>query len=356
MRRKGVIVTVVLVLLLEAILSGCAPKGEGSGNPEGSGTVLERTWTLKVDQTIPVKEGDVTVNHTLVLIAQKKGGKDIYGTYEGAAYIGSHLDLSPLAKILVKLSGGYDIDIFANNLSFEIEPFDLDRYSSYGSKDKASLAPLVQYDFMALLSPEMKGGIILNPTVKGIDGTQASYEASGGGTAPVPMKIAIKSGKVHVNIPTIVSETFEGEITSDIGISDEVYQEVMKRIEELIKEADEETAKQENEDNTEENLTDLNHIPWPDELAPNIPRASDLVNEVYDWRDEDGYIEIKIYMSKEEAEDYFSKLKDLGISKRGAYMSGDDLCLDGEGEDFELMCAYFTESGFLRISYYYKNY
>ena len=102
-----------------------------------------------MDQTIPVKEGDVTVNHTLVLIAQKKGGKDIYGTYEGAAYIGSHLDLSPLAKILVKLSSGFDIDIFENNLSFEVEPFDMNRYSSYTSKDEASLAPLVKYDSMA---------------------------------------------------------------------------------------------------------------------------------------------------------------------------------------------------------------
>jgi len=356
MRRKGVVIIVVLILMIQVVLSGCSPKGGGSGNPEGSSNVLERTWTLKVDQTIPVKEGDVTVNHTLVLIAQKKGGKDIYGTYEGVAYIGSHLDLSPLAKILVKLSGGFDIDIFANNLSFEVEPFDMNRYSSYGSEDKASLAPLVKYDSMALLSPEMKGGIILNPTVKGIDGKQASYEAPGGGTAPVPMKIAIKSGKVHVNIPTIVSETFEGEIISEIGISDEVYQQVMKKIEELIKEADEKEATQDNGDISEENQAYLNQIPWPDELVPNIPKACDLVNKINDWRNEDGDIEIEIYMSKEEAEAYFSKLKDLGISEHGAYVSGDVLHLEGSDPDFNLICSYFMEGQYLRIKYYYKNY
>lgn len=355
MRRKKIIVIVVLVLMFQTILSSCAPDGTDPGNPDGKGASLERNWTLKVDQTIPVKDGDVTVNHTLVLIAQKKGGENIYGTYEGAAYIGSHLDISPLAKILVKLSGGFDIDIFANNLSFEIEPFDMNRYSAYESKDKASLAPLVQYDSMALLSPVMEGGIIINPTIKGSDGLQGSYEASGGGSAPVPMKIAIKGGKVHVNIPTIVSETFEGTITSDTRISDETYQQVMKRIEELIKDAEKDTTKQENKDSTDKNLADLNQIPWPGELVPNIPRASNLVNEIYDWRHEDGDIEIKIYMSKEEAEAYFSKLKDLGISKRGAYMSGDDILLDGEGEDFDLLCSYFIESQYLRINYYYKN-
>lgn len=356
MKIKRTIAIVMLVLMLQFVLSGCSPEGAGAGSSEASSKVLERNWTLKVDQTIPVKDGDLTINHTLVLIAQKKGGENIYGTYEGAAYVGSHLDISPLAKILVKLSGGYDIDIFANNLSFEIEPFDMNRYSAYGSKDDTSLAPLVQYDSMAMLSPEMKGGIIINPTIKGSDGLQASYEASGGGTAPVPMKIAIESGKVHVNIPTIVSETFEGTITSDTKIIDETYQQVMKRIEELMKEADEETAKQEKEDNIKKNLANLNQTPWPDELVPNIPRASDSVNEIYDWRNEDGDIEIKIHMSKDEAEAYFSKLKDLGISEHGTYMSGDDLCLDGEGDDFDLICTYFTESQFLRINYYYKNY
>jgi len=60
-------------------------------------------------------------------------------------------------------------------------------------------------------------------------------------------------------------------------------------------------------------------------------------------------------MSKEEAEAYFSKLKDLRISERGAYMSSGDLLLDGAGDDFDLLCSYFIESQYLRINYYYKN-
>ncbi|SHI85492.1 hypothetical protein [Lutispora thermophila] len=193
MKIKGIVTIALLVLMLQTVLSGCSPEGLGPGSSEESGKALERNWTIKVDQTIPVKDGDITVNQTLVLIAQKKGGDNIHGTYEGAAYIGSHLDISPLAKVLIKLSRGFDIDISANNLSFEIEPFDMKRYSAYGSKDEASLAPLVQHDSMSLLLPEMKGGVIINPTIKGIDGLQGSYEASGGGLETVPMKIAIKS-------------------------------------------------------------------------------------------------------------------------------------------------------------------
>jgi hypothetical protein len=60
-------------------------------------------------------------------------------------------------------------------------------------------------------------------------------------------------------------------------------------------------------------------------------------------------------MSKEEAEAYFSKLKDLGISQHGTYPSADDIQLDGEGDGFDLQCVYFTAEQYLRIEYYYKN-
>ena len=61
----------------------------------------------------------------------------------------------PLAKILVQLEGGYDIDILANNLTFEVEPFNKQKYSEYVSRDEASLAPpLVNYEYMACFLPK----------------------------------------------------------------------------------------------------------------------------------------------------------------------------------------------------------
>ena len=57
---------------------------------------------MKVDQTIPITKNELTVNYTLVLIAQKNGGKDVYGTYEGAAFIGSELDASNLSTVTLR--------------------------------------------------------------------------------------------------------------------------------------------------------------------------------------------------------------------------------------------------------------
>jgi len=356
MKEPKFVAILVLVLVLPVMLISCNIGTSGSASPNANGNKAEGNWLLKVDQTIPVKEGDVTVNYTLVLIAWKEGGKNVHGTYEGAAYIGSHLDISPLSKLLVQLSGGFDIDIFANNLNFKIEPFDKIKYSVYGSKDKASLAPLVKYESMALLTPEMKGGVIINPSVKSKNGLQGSYKKSGKGEGPVPMKIGIKSGKVHVSIPSIVGETFEGTITCDPQINEEEYQQALKRIEELAEREDKETTEQESDNSeTQQSLTELNQIPWPDELVPGLPMACDLVNEVQDWRDEDEKTVINVYMSRDEAEAYFSKLKDLEISQQDTYSGNESILLEGKGEGFDLLCLYYIEDQCLSIQYYYWN-
>jgi hypothetical protein len=235
--RANFIIALVLALLL--VMSGCSVKDAEAANPEAVDEILECNWILKVDQTIPIKEGDVTVNYSLFLVAQKTGGTDVYGTYEGAAYIGSQLDASELAREFIKIGGGFDLNAFANNLSFEIEPFDKQRYSAYGSKDNASLPPLVDYESMALISPEMKGGVIINTKVKAADGLQGGYSESGSGASPVAMKIAIKSGKVHVDIPAFrIDRSFEGLITGEPRKNSEEYEQGIRKIEELIAKAE----------------------------------------------------------------------------------------------------------------------
>jgi hypothetical protein len=79
MKKTRIGAVLALALMLPAMMSGCKVKGAGSANPKPDGDMLECNWLLKVDQTIPVKDGDVTINHTLVLIARKEGGKDVYG-------------------------------------------------------------------------------------------------------------------------------------------------------------------------------------------------------------------------------------------------------------------------------------
>lgn len=75
----------------ESVESDNAP---GSAPPE-DGEALECDWIIKVDQTIPVTEDGLTVNYTLVLIAQKTGGEDTIGDMMGGMMgtIGSSLAL-----------------------------------------------------------------------------------------------------------------------------------------------------------------------------------------------------------------------------------------------------------------------
>jgi hypothetical protein len=234
MTTKRIVAFLLLVLLI--VMCGCSVNVKNSSDSGANSEFTKDDWLLKVDQTIPIKDGDVTVNYTLVLIAQKTGGTDIYGTYEGAAYIGSELDASVLSKAFINVTGGFDINIFANNLSFEVEPYNMSEYSTYGnSEGGASVAPIVKYESMALMSPEMKGGIILDTKTQAIDGSQAGYSDSAGGTAPVVMKLAIKSDKVYVDIPMLkIDRSFEGVVTNNPQKYQKEYLQAEEKIEELI--------------------------------------------------------------------------------------------------------------------------
>jgi len=242
MKKTGFIAILALVVVLSVVMCGCSVNIKNLSNPGASNEINKDDWLLKVDQTIPIKDGDITTNYTLVLIAQKTGGKDVHGTYEGAAYIGSELDASALSKAFINVVGGFDINIFANNLSFEVEPYDIGKYSQYGnSEGGASLAPVVKYESMALMSPEMKGGIILDTKVEAADGVKGGYADTGGGAAPVVMKLAIKSGKVYVDIPHLkIDRSFEGFVTNEPQKYQNEYLQTKERIEELIEKSESE--------------------------------------------------------------------------------------------------------------------
>jgi len=271
MKKTRIAAIVALVLMLSVISGACAASGAGSATPgtgsatPGTGSAapgavsatpkadpetpgtdtaapqakegeVECDWLLKVDMTIPEEDGPLTVNHTLVLIARKKGGTSVYGTYEGAAYAGSKLDASNLSKELVKVSGGFDIDLFANNRSFEVVPYDQEKYIAFGSTGGASPAPLVTYESMALLTPDMIGGIVLNPNVESSVGPQGGYfDQADVKATPVDIKFAIYSGKVHVKVPVLADVIFEGTVVGDPKLGDEEYRQTAEKIEELIR-------------------------------------------------------------------------------------------------------------------------
>lgn len=235
MNKRIYLVTIVVLFVL-FLLTACTPQpADPDKQPNNSDTPLDCDWTLRVDQTIPVETDGMTVNYTLVLIAQKQGGTDVYGTYEGAAYIGQNLDASSLSNSVISVTGGFDIHAFANNLSFELVPYDVDSFSRYGiGEGDAPIAPLVQYESMALISPEMTGGGVLNPFVSGIQGEQMGYDAEAYGTEAVVMKITVNSGKVQVVVPVFnIGHSFEGWLTGHPAGDNSLFDEAMDKIEEL---------------------------------------------------------------------------------------------------------------------------
>lgn len=294
-RMKKLNIFILLIFLVSACLfPGCSPGTGGAAKSveteKAAEGPLECNWLLKVDQTIPVTTDELTVNYTLVLIAQKVGGTDVYGTYEGAAYFGSELDASNLSNSFLDVTGGFNIKAFANNLSFQIVPYDKEKYSRYGiGENEAPVVPLVDYESMALFSPQMTGSGVLNPHVTG-ENVNAGYNDSASGTAPVTIKIAVKSGKADVDVPTFnVGSSFKGLLLGDPQQSGEEYQQGMARVESLINES-------ENEDNEGESLSDSlggimgtfgSNLSLPDSFpSDEFPLASDAnIINVYESKD-----------------------------------------------------------------------
>lgn len=243
----------LFIMLL--LLSGCVHKipetpntpYEGEESPKVTAIanqpnpqLLDCCWTLCVDQTIPVTTDGLTVEYTLVLIAQKAGGSDVNGTYEGAAYVGCKLDISSVSNEVIEAFGGFDMNAYASSITFDVVPYDINEYSDYEvPQGQIAIPPLVEYESMALISPEMTGSGILNPSLFGIQGEHMEYNYSASGTQAIPMRIAIKSGSVTVSVPSFkIGSSFEGTVLGDPQPGQ--YQQAIARIEELIEQAEEE--------------------------------------------------------------------------------------------------------------------
>jgi hypothetical protein len=218
--------------------SNTSASTESTSTTKSKDGPLECDWTLHVDQTIPIKTDGMTVNYSLVLVAQKKGGIDVLGDYKGSAYIEISMDASNLSNEVIKVAGGFNVNASTNNLDFQLIPYDIESYSDYGlGKGEIPLAPLVKYETMALISPEMQGNGVLNPSVKGVQGEKAEVNESMSQTMPIPMKITVIGGQVRVEIPSFkIGKSFEGMLLGtpvNSGESNKRYDEMMKKIDEL---------------------------------------------------------------------------------------------------------------------------
>lgn len=290
MKRRVVALIIVFALLIVSFVSGCSRNTGGKNKPSGSnGELLECNWVLKVDQTIPKKYDDgMTVEHTLVLIAKKNGGTDVSGTYNGAVYLGSKLDISEFSNEIVDMTGGFDVHAFGNNLSFDVVPYDLDKYTGFGVKEgDIGIPHLVEHESMAIFTQEMTGTGVLNPYIKGKPEGSLSggYTQNASGSAPVPIKIAIRSGQVLVQFPSLdIGKSFEGQLLGVPLDDSKQYDETMGKIEGLMEETDDKKGDSTGEDAGSSDPGGLGSImgqmgtnlPIPDSFpADDIPVLSD---------------------------------------------------------------------------------
>lgn len=240
-------ILIILICGISILFTGCNVRSKNAPDITPSDYIqgvngdepLDADWIIYVDQTIPITKDGLTTEYTLVLAARKAGGKDVYGTYEGAAYISCKLDMSELTSEFMKIMGGFDIQAYSNAFSFDVVPFINDEYTNYGkSEDSIPMMSLVEYESMALVSPNMTGTGIINPNISGQNGEIVNFDEDVSGTLPIPIAIAIKSGKVYVTLPTIQMEySYEGIITGEPQESSAKYQLAIARLEELIEEA-----------------------------------------------------------------------------------------------------------------------
>ena len=93
--------------------SGASPSASAkpSSSPKPSAnTPVDAVWTMFVDQTIPKTVDGMKINYHVMLVAQKSGGKDVNGTYKGAAYVGINFDASQMNNSAMSILGGFNVN------------------------------------------------------------------------------------------------------------------------------------------------------------------------------------------------------------------------------------------------------
>lgn len=226
----------ILVIVLILSLTGCAgsrktgkePKkkpesAESSGSPDGNPGVPSDEnpegldWTIQVDDTVsgsykvPMSEKSLQCDITLRLVAWKSGGADVYGKYEGEAYILLKFDESGLSDTDLLYMGGGSFNRMCGNLEFEVEVYDQEKrnrkvFSIPGSEDIVSVVPLRKFNAMAFSISSWSTILQMDQTVKDKDSGNTLSEITGesgeGESSNMGLDLFIDNGYVMIDIPT----------------------------------------------------------------------------------------------------------------------------------------------------------
>lgn len=223
----------LIISFLIISLAGCAaPQESGkvpgeipesqqnSGSPEdqSSGQSDEKPegldWTISVDDAISGKyelpAGGKALEYTITLIlaAWKSGGEDVYGRYEGEAYILFEFDESGLSDSDYLYMGGGAFNRRCEKLEFEVEVYDQEKLNrqTIPLPDKVSVVPLRNFNAMASFESVWSTILQIDETVKGRKSGETFSDIKGefdeGTSDNMGLCLLIDNGHVTVDIPT----------------------------------------------------------------------------------------------------------------------------------------------------------
>lgn len=170
-------------------------------------------YAIYCNDTVSVVKDDLETKFTLVMFATCEDGEN--GTYRGSIALDYGLDASQLTGIggaPIEGFGGFNVSQRASDIEFEVIPFDLDAYATYGSdtpSGQATVVPLINGTSMALLTPNMSGTGQLGMKITGqTDSSGGSItaevpETSSSASGPLLIKMYIDDGNVTIEIPTL---------------------------------------------------------------------------------------------------------------------------------------------------------
>lgn len=154
---------------------------------------VDCNWTMSINDTIETTINDAKFKYSLIIDAEKKGGIDELGTYEGKLELKQDMDIPPEWK-------GYDsIELNADKIQFDVIAYNKDAYSWFGVKDGAiPIAPLVEYDSMSVSTLELSGK--WKSDMVDAEDSDIHVTKDEDMNASVKMKLTIVGGKVQVDL------------------------------------------------------------------------------------------------------------------------------------------------------------
>ena len=162
----------------------------------------ECNWTLEVSNTQTANVNGYDFTCTLSIMGIKLGGTDELGAYRGLVTLDYQYDMQQGNVGGNASGGGQEIDAI-----IEIVAYDEGKYSD--AAGQTQLAPLVQYDAMALGNLILTGSGEASESAGGVNWSTGETK-----TIPVPYRMTVDGGQVSIELTTVAPGVqFTGMIT-----------------------------------------------------------------------------------------------------------------------------------------------